>query len=743
MNSDSLNPWQSDVARRVYGPRTSDALLYGMQPQRHRELNQILNTRPDPIDQRDFIYEPSLVNIPAKYINPLCAHRKFRVKEQGSEGTCVGQSLASLVELQNLQRHLDGADVPSRVSARYLYANAQLYDQHPDDSLPGSSLRGAIKGFYHNGACAEKMARYTPLQQDFKIRNNMRRDAQRIALGTYFRLEHVLNSYHCALIETGTILCSAIIHNGWNPDSVESDARHEKTGHIKYPSILRRSGMRSYTPEPCELSGGHAFIIVGYDETGFLVLNSWGNLWGRFPTSGLPEDFKHPLGDEGLTGIAHWSYADWAENVLDAWILRLAAPTRNGTNFVGGRSKLPNKKEKRSGSARKCDVQGHYMHVRDGQLVAEPPYENDLEYFEDVATALRQETENKHYRHIVFFAHGGLSTLDSASARAAAMIPTFKKNGIYPIFLFWRTGFGHMLGNIIEGILPEVEQRSQDFTEIKDAAIERLSKPIGRAIWNDIKRNAGACFDKDYEDFCESLNNVNEKQNRGIQSVKHDSTAWDATSILLNICTSSAEKYKNRPLKIHFIAHSAGVFLLGELFQRLKREKVLRRELFGSVNLMVPCCRTSYFIDNILPITDYVGRKRMTVFNLNGPAEQSIDKSMLPYSKSFASLVSNSFYDVAPERIAAIDEFWLSDVEEYIKNNNNYHNLRSKIEYVLSGDKTRDHTTKCSASYHGEFDNDADTMNYILTKIIGKRRAAKLHDNMNGFSYEQLNRGGF
>jgi len=222
---------------------------------------------------------------------------------------------------------------------------------------------------------------------------------------------------------------------------------------------------------------------------------------------------------------------------LDAWILRLAAPTGHGTDYIGGRLHKAVPKESRSGAARKQDVQGHYMHVRDGILVEEPPYENDLDYFRETALEIRNNPAYRDYRHLVFFVHGGLGTLDSASSRAAAMIPTFKKHGVYPMFLFWRTGFGAMLGSVLEGILPAVEKRSQDYTEIKDASIERLAKPIGRAIWNDIRRNAQACYDKEYYHHVDDL--------RG--PIPVEKLAWTATQEFLKICTEpSRTNYRYR-----------------------------------------------------------------------------------------------------------------------------------------------------------------------------------------------------
>ena len=37
-----------------------------------------------------------------------------------------------------------------------LYTMAKQYDEWPGDKYDGSSLRGALRGFYNNGACEQK-----------------------------------------------------------------------------------------------------------------------------------------------------------------------------------------------------------------------------------------------------------------------------------------------------------------------------------------------------------------------------------------------------------------------------------------------------------------------------------------------------------------------------------------------------------------------------------------------------------
>src|SRR5213075_629768 len=56
-----------------------------------------------------------------------------------------------------------------------------------------------------------------------------------------------------------------------------------------------------------QIIGGHAFALVGYNEIGFLVQNSWGTTWGK-------------------DGFATLPYEDWLECAYDAWVARPGVP---------------------------------------------------------------------------------------------------------------------------------------------------------------------------------------------------------------------------------------------------------------------------------------------------------------------------------------------------------------------------------------------------------------------------------
>ena len=79
------------------------------------------------------------------------------------------------------------------VSPYMLYSMARRYDEFPGDPAAdtGSSLRGAMKGWYKHGACeaslwaGEKMPKATKrAQEDWWL------DAVRRPLGAYYRVDH-------------------------------------------------------------------------------------------------------------------------------------------------------------------------------------------------------------------------------------------------------------------------------------------------------------------------------------------------------------------------------------------------------------------------------------------------------------------------------------------------------------------------------------------------------------------------
>jgi Papain family cysteine protease len=128
--------------------------------------------------------------------------------------------------------------------------------------------------------------------------------ARRWPLGTFYRVNPFrLDDMQSAITELYAICASAVVHDGWAE-----------------PQIMRRNGEAIHVIArrvDAKQVGGHALALVGYNEVGFLVQNSWGTDWGK-------------------GGFATLPYEDWLDSAYDAWVTRPGVPK---TPFASGRTR--------------------------------------------------------------------------------------------------------------------------------------------------------------------------------------------------------------------------------------------------------------------------------------------------------------------------------------------------------------------------------------------------------------------
>jgi len=668
----------------------------------------VLNVRPDPVDFRDEIYQPRLAELPSWLVPDPLANLGLAVRQQGSESSCTGQALAAVIDLQNVKRLRHGADVPARVSARMLYEIARAFDEFPDDGLPGSSARGVIKGFYHRGVCGVGLAPYFDGDMGFRLTPDIAKDARRVTLGSYFRLEHLLNHYHAALVEAGAILCTAMVHDGWLTQSVASAG-----GRIVLP------------PDPVKWTGAHAFAIVGYDPDGFFVLNSWGDKWGGLdPRDEYMEHIQRCKLDETKLdtpvfvagprpGIAHWSYEDWRRHVLDAWVLRLQVPTRLPSGFFGGFHIVQTRHATAQSmaaehAARAGAIDGHFIHVEDGRFVETAPYSNNVDTFRQTARLLKQQDNepdtSKRYDHLLFYAHGGLNEVGTAAARAVAMTPVLKRHGIYPIFYLWHSGLGETAEDLLTRLFQKAVARAGTMLDMRDSILERTIRPFGKPIWNEMKRNA----------------------HRNVAGATHTGgPGWHATNILVE----AARARNKHPVKVHFVGHSAGAILLGEIFRKAAAAQSALPSLLGTVSLFAPACTTAFYHQALLPAAKTMQPNAFAIYNLSDEAERSDTVAEL-YGKSLLYLVSNALEESQPEPIVGMDRF---------RGHLGIGQPEHPTYFLAKGPDAQALPIVGAATSHGSFDNDPGTMNHVLSRIVGK----DVDETSGGFTRADLHQHSF
>lgn len=418
----------------------------GKEPGKKGAGGRVHGALKDVPDLRDRIYEPTLSALPATHNPPA----DLEILNQGQDGACTGFALAAVVNL--LLRKTTLKRTRRLVSPFMLYQMAKKHDEWRGTRYEGSSLRGALRGFYNCGACGAQLWT-SRTQQEPSLA--AAKDARDTALGAYFRLRPHLPDYHAALSETGVVYVSAAVHDGWDKP---------KNGSI----------------EPEAGSDLHAFAIVGYDAEGFWIQNSWGAKWGK-------------------RGLAHWKYKDWAANIQDAWVLQLAVPAPSAFGLGASRGPITSisnlSGQKRQPPAR-SDILGHYVHVENGDFSMKPAYWTKVEDVRQTATVVGESGlgGKTGYDALLFYAHGGLNSPEEAAIRTAAMIDVFMANKIYPYSVFYDTGLLETLHDIILGRGNEITQRTGGLLDLTDHLIEQAIGSVGTKLWNEMKADAALPF---------------------------------------------------------------------------------------------------------------------------------------------------------------------------------------------------------------------------------------------------------
>lgn len=222
---------------------------------------------PDPADSRDLLLGssdgfkfPASVDLRKSGFLP-------RAKDQLSTSSCVAQAIAAgLTYLENRDKEVDGVER----SRLFIYWNARkLRGWEKEDS--GCHIRDALKTINNIGACSEKLWSFRQCRVNKTPSSSAFKDAPAHKLTAYRRIaDNDINALKLALASGYPCVLGVYMDGQANSDSVSAE------------------GM---IPIPKTLDYGHAILIVGYDENGWIFLNSWGVKWGVNGYGYLPKEY--------------------------------------------------------------------------------------------------------------------------------------------------------------------------------------------------------------------------------------------------------------------------------------------------------------------------------------------------------------------------------------------------------------------------------------------------------------------
>lgn len=172
------------------------------------------------------------------------------VRNQGSQGTCYAQSVACMKEWQEKRNY--GFD--EYFSPQFFYnLRSNKYDDDTSNDH-GMFGRDVMKLLLKYGICSEKLYPYGKIEDKNEIKREIYEKAKINKIQSYAKIQ-TIEDLKMSLYLNGPALVGFPVYN--------------------------YTGQMWKKKENETFKGGHAMTIVGYNNEGFIIRNSWGKFWNN------------------------------------------------------------------------------------------------------------------------------------------------------------------------------------------------------------------------------------------------------------------------------------------------------------------------------------------------------------------------------------------------------------------------------------------------------------------------------
>lgn len=217
-----------------------------------------LNLKPSPKDNRDWQYQSFVKAYTYPPVLDL-KNQMFAVRDQGSQGSCAAMSGAAMKDWQEMT----DVSMSEYMSPQFIYNNRE------DLSEEGMYMRNLMNILKILGTCRESMWAYGKITKPSQAAYN---EALNYIVKGYASID-TIDELKQALYDNGPCVIAVPVYN--------------------YGARMWKQRTGDY------FLGGHAMAIVGYNNEGFIIRNSWGDDWNG-------------------TGYTIFPYEDWGLQ-YEAW----------------------------------------------------------------------------------------------------------------------------------------------------------------------------------------------------------------------------------------------------------------------------------------------------------------------------------------------------------------------------------------------------------------------------------------
>lgn len=334
-------------------------------------------------------------------------------------------------------------------------------------------------------------------------------------------------------------------------------------------------------------------------------------------------------------------------------------------------------------------IYGHYVHIDDGAYDERSTYDSQADDIRNIVRKLVHGENGQIPKQILLYAHGGLNPVNECATRVKQWRDVLKENGVAELHFIWETGLLAEIWDILSGKKKQAGERVAGISSWWDKEMERLTAPLGHALWNEMQRDARVAFDP-----------------------------AGAGTHFLKILKDELKQAGDAAPGVHLVGHSAGSIWMGHL---LERWQALQGPALRNLILFAPACTVDFFAQRIVPALRQSGNggpivQSLRHYYLDDQREQD-DTVIDFYGKSLLYLVSRAFQDRNKVVPLMGMEIYQAQVKAAL--------AATQVTATVKQFNTRDNPGETASREHGQFDNDPATMNSMLSTVLGVAPARK------------------
>lgn len=385
-------------------------------------------------------------------------------------------------------------------------------------------------------------------------------------------------------------------------------------------------------------------------------------------------------------------------------------PMRAGTATPGaGRTPAERSRGAPIDAALLASLRPHLVNLRLGRLsergeLSTTPADVDAIFEQSLPRALHAAKAQGRRLRLLFYAHGGLVSESNGLRIAARHVDWWKRNDVYPIHFVWETGLFETIGQLLtraqQGTMRGLPRDFWDHT--LDPLIEVGARALqGARIWAGMKASAEHSVDAP---------GAGDPLGGGARYV---------AARLKAFCDAHPGE-----VELHAAGHSAGSIFHSHF---LACAHELGVPTFESAQFLAPAVRIDTFRDRLAGrIGDDGAVRRVTLFTMQRDYERADDCAGI-YHKSLLYLVSNALERERGAPILGLEESLRADPQmKRLFALGDAPSAHADVVWSVSASDTG--ASASTARAHGDFDDDAPTMNSVARRVLGRADADAIVD---------------